>query len=194
MQQPETRPSLIAHLQGAGNDLAWGEFVAAYEPFLRRLIERQGVPERHLADVTQQLLGGVARSVGQWRDDGHPASFRRWLARVARNIALKFMARERRQVAGWGGTDFLEMMDRVPDAALAERERQFEHELVVWAAEQVRGEFRESSWQAFWGTLVEGRPVAELSAELRVSAGSIYMSRSRIMARIRAKVREVTKD
>jgi RNA polymerase sigma-70 factor (ECF subfamily) len=102
-----------------------------------------------------------------------------------------FMARERRQIGGPGGTDWLESLAHVPAAAAEERETEYEYELVVWAAEQVRGEFLETSWKAFWATLIEGRDVAEVAAELGVSPGSVYMSRSRLMARIRSKVREV---
>ena len=40
MQQPETHPSLIVRLTSEHNELAWTEFVSAYEPFLRRLVER----------------------------------------------------------------------------------------------------------------------------------------------------------
>jgi RNA polymerase sigma-70 factor (ECF subfamily) len=191
MQQPETRPSLIVRLKGERNELAWAEFVSAYEPFLQRLIERQGVPERHVPDVTQQVLVAIAKSVEGWQDDGDPASFRRWLNRVARNVVLKFMARERRQTAGHGGSDWLEFLSHVPDAENEEREAEYEYELVVWAAEQVRSEFLETSWKAFWATLIEGREVAEVAAELGVSPGSVYMSRSRLMARIRSKVRQV---
>jgi RNA polymerase sigma-70 factor (ECF subfamily) len=191
MQPPETRPSLIVRLKGERNELAWTEFVSAYEPFLQRVVERQGVPKRHVPDATQQVLVAIARSLDDWQDDGDPASFRRWLNRVARNVVLKFMARERRQIGGQGGTDWLESLGDVPDGTDGERETDYEYELVVWAAEQVRGEFLETSWRAFWATLIEGREVAEVAAELGVSPGSVYMSRSRLMARIRAKVREV---
>ena len=190
MQQPETHPSLIVRLKGERNELAWTEFVSAYEPFLRRLIRRQGVPERDIPDVTQQLLVAISRSVVGWQDDGKPASFRRWLNRVSRNVVLKFMSNERRQVGGQGGTDIQELLHRVPDVR-DEQARAYEYELVVWAAKQVRSGFRDTSWKAFWATLVDGRPVADVAVELGVTPGSIYMSRSRIMARIRAQVREV---
>ncbi len=190
MQQPETRPSLILRLKGERNDHAWAEFVSVYEPFLRRLVARQGVPERHVPDVTQQVLLAIARSVEGWQDDGQSASFRRWLKRVARNVVSRFMSRERREAGGQGGTDLLELLGNVPEVT-DEKARKYMHELVVWATEQVRGEFRETSWKAFWGTLVDGRSVAEVAAELGVTPGGIYMSRSRITARIRAKVKEV---
>lgn len=191
MRQPETRPSLIVRIAGQQNELAWTEFVLAYEPFLRQLVERQGVPPRHVPDVTQQVLWAIARSVEGFRDDGSPASFRRWVSRVARNAALKFMSRQRRQIGGEGGTDLLRLLEQAPDPALDPPGEEYDYELIRWAAEQVRGEFRETSWQAFWATLVEGRSVADVAAELGVTPGSIYMSRSRIMARIRAKVKEV---
>lgn len=190
MQQPETNPSLIVRLKSTRNELAWTEFVSVYEPFLRCLIQRRGVADRHVPDVTQQVLIAIARSVDGWRDDGDPASFRRWLSRVSRNVVLKFMSRERRHFGGQGGTDLQELLDRVPDVR-DEQAGNYEYELVVWAAEQVRGEFRETSWKAFWATLIDVRPVADVAAELGVTRGSIYMSRSRIMARIRVKVREV---
>ncbi len=189
MQPPETRPSLIVKLKDRRNEPAWTEFVCAYEPFLIQLVRRQGTPERHALDATQQLLLAIARSVEGWTDDGQTASFRRWLSRVARNVVIKFMTRERRQPTGQGGTDFLELLERVPDFTADEAQvRQYEHELIVWAAEQVRSDFHETSWKAFWATQVEGRSVTEVAEELGVSAGSIYMSRSRIFARIRAKI------
>ncbi|MDB5389858.1 MAG: polymerase sigma factor [Planctomycetaceae bacterium] len=193
MQQPETRPSLIVRLKDQRNEPAWTEFVCAYEPFLMQLVRRQGTPERHTQDVTQQLLLAIARSVENWTDDGQEASFRRWLSRVARHVVIKFMTRERRQIAGQGGTDFLDLLEQAPDlVADAAQTRQYEHELIVWAAEQVRGDFHEASWKAFWATQIEGRNVAEVAVELGVSPGSIYMSRSRILARIRAKIEETT--
>jgi RNA polymerase sigma factor (sigma-70 family) len=194
MPQPETRPSLILRLKGERNEQAWTEFVTAYEPFLRRLVQRQGTPEPHVPDVSQQLLIAIARSVEGWRDDGKPASFRRWLHRVARNVVIKFMQHERGQIRGQGGTDFVEVLEQVADDANSDRIREYEYELVIWAADLVHGEFREASWQAFWATQVEGRSVAEMAAELGVTPGAIYMSRCRIMARIRAKVAEVSAD
>lgn len=192
MRQPETRPSLIIKLTDQRNELAWTEFLCAYEPFLIQLVRRRGTPERHVSDVTQQLLMAIAKTVEGWKPDGREASFRRWLSRVARNVALKYLIRERRQISGQGGTEFLQQMEREPDLADHERQDgQYEHELIVWAAEQVRGEFRESSWKAFWATQVEGKSVADAAAEIGVSAGSIYMSRSRIFARIREKIDEV---
>jgi RNA polymerase sigma-70 factor (ECF subfamily) len=192
MRPPDTRHSLIVRLKDSRNDLAWTEFVCAYEPFLTRLVRKQGTPDRHVADVTQQLLIAIAKSVDGWKADGKTASFRRWLGCVARNVVIKFMVRERKHVTGEGGSDFLKALTETVDPSIdAELQLQYEQELILWAAERVRSEFRESSWQAFWETEVIGRSIAEVAKELGVSVGSVYMSRSRIFARIRAVIEEV---
>lgn len=192
MSQPETRASLILQLTGPRREPAWAEFVASYEPFLMRLVQRRGVPARHVADVTQQIFVAIARSVSGWADDGKPESFRRWLNRVAQNVVIRFMTRERKQPGGIGGSDLVEFLETVPAEPDRKLVADYERELIVWAAEQVRGEFRETSWQAFHATVIEARDVAEVAAELGVSPGSIYMSRSRIMARIQKIVGQVT--
>lgn len=195
MRPPETRQSLIVRLQDQRNEPAWTEFVCAYEPFLTRLVRRLGTPDRHAADVTQHLLIAIAKSVDGWQADGKEASFRRWLGRVARNVVIKFMMRERKQITGQGGSDFLKQLAETRDDSIDTQQAQrYDQELILWAAELVRGEFRDTSWKAFWATQVEGRSVAEVSQELGVTPGSIYMSRSRIFARIRAHITEVMEE
>ncbi len=105
------------------------------------------------------------------------------------------MTRERKQITGQGGSEFLVLLEEFNDTSIdAEQARQYEQELILWAAELVRGEFRQNSWRTFWETEIEGRSVAEVSRQLGVSTGSIYMSRSRVFARIRVRVREMLVD
>lgn len=194
MQPPKTRPSLILKLKDSQNESAWADFAANYEPFLQRLVARQGVPARHVADVSQHVMWAIARSVDAWQDDGREASFRRWMHRVARNVVIKFMTRERRQVGGQGGTDLVELLREVPAIPDREQERRYEQELVLWAAEQVRNDFQDSSWQAFWMTLVEQRDVDDVSGQLSMSRGAIYMARSRIVLRIREHLEKLSQS
>lgn len=191
MSPLETRQSLIVRLKSEQNELAWRDFVCAYEGFLNQLARRQGVPERHIPDVTQQILLTIAKSIEGWKDDGSVASFRRWLSTVSRNVVIRFMSRERRQAGGIGGSDLIDQLQNVQEKPDEQHVKKYQHELIVWAAEQVRHEFLETSWRAFWATVIDERPVDEVAAELGVSSGSIYMSRSRIMARIKKKVGEV---
>ena len=194
MSPIETRNSLIVRLKSDQNEIAWRDFVGVYEVFLGQMARRQGVPERHVADVTQQILMAIVRSIEGWKDDGNNASFRRWLSTVSRNVVIRFMTRERRQPGGVGGSDLIALLQKVEDKPNELQIQRYQHELIVWAAEQVRKEFIESSWQAFCATVIEQKSVDEVARELKVSAGSIYMSRSRIMAKIRKTISAVLED
>ena len=185
MSPIETRFSLIVRLKSEQNEIAWRDFVCAYEGFLSQIARRHGVPERHVADVTQQILMAIVRSIEGWKDDGDAASFRRWLSTVSRNVVIRFMTRERQQPGGVGGSDLLALLQKVEEKPDELEIHRYQHELIVWAAEQVRLDFLETSWQAFWATVIEKKSVEQVAQDLKVSTGSIYMSRSRIMANIR---------
>lgn len=60
--------------------------------------------------------------------------------------------------------------------------------LFAWAAERVRGSFRESTWQAFWRTGVQGEPADTVARDLGISLGAVYIARSRVLARVRETV------
>jgi RNA polymerase sigma-70 factor (ECF subfamily) len=57
--------------------------------------------------------------------------------------------------------------------------------------ERVRHEFHKATWQAFWGTAVDGRPAAEVGAELKMSTGAVYVAKSRVLARLREEVQRI---
>ncbi len=191
MLDPETRPSLIVRLRDPNDQSAWWAFAQDYESFLKHLAIRLGVPTHHVADVTQQILLAIATSVDQWSADGREASFRRWVHTIARHTVIKFMAGVRRHPAPLGGSDAIRMLDAQVHPNDPSIERQYDHELIVWAAGKVRHEFAATSWQAFIRTMIDGEPVTDVAASLGVSTGSIYMSRSRIIARIRILIDEV---
>src|SRR5262249_26689896 len=132
--------------------------------------------------------------VEQWKPDNKPASFRRWLFRIARNRVIKFLTKERARIAGEGGQDAHRRLESFADqqeSLSKEFEREYRQQTLLVAGEEIRREFRETTWQAFWLTCIEGRPVPEVAAELKTTTGNVYVARSRIMARLREKVQEL---
>ncbi len=191
---PETRLSLVVRLRSVRDEAAWAEFLAVYEPLILRLLRKHGLQDSDSRDVCQQVLAAVAKDIEQWKPDGAKESFRRWLFQIARNRVIKFLVKERRGLIVKGGTDTLRVLDALPDsnASLsAEFEKEYRQQLLLCAAEQIRGEFRETTWQAFWRTCIDGCSVAEVAEELGTSVGNVYVARSRIMARLRVLVSEL---
>ncbi|MBI1345802.1 sigma-70 family RNA polymerase sigma factor [bacterium] len=181
---PDTRLSLLVRLQSRRDEEAWGEFLADYEPFLLGMFRRRGLQEADVRDVTQQVLVSIASNVGRWQPDGQAAPFRRWITTIARNAAIRHLSRSaQRPVSG-----LPEQFASIGQPSSTERaEREYQQEILAWAIQQVRDEFQPTTWQAFWETSVQLRPIAEVARELAISTGAVYMARSRVMARLREK-------
>lgn len=195
--EPETRPSLMLRLREPADQQAWAEFVSIYEPLVLRLMRQRGLQEADARDVTQQVVLAVTQAVDRWQPDGREASFRRWLFAIARKLALKFVQRGhsplRTARRGTGGTDMLKLLDSLPEPehrTTAAFDDEYRTEVFRWAAEQVRSEFRETTWLAFWRTCVQHEPVADVAEQLGTTAGNVYVARSRVIARLREVVEE----
>jgi RNA polymerase sigma-70 factor (ECF subfamily) len=56
---------------------------------------------------------------------------------------------------------------------------------LIRALESIRGEFHENTWRAFWGVVVEGRAAADVGADLDMRPGTVRVSKSRVLLRLR---------
>ncbi|MGD0652779.1 MAG: sigma-70 family RNA polymerase sigma factor [Thermoguttaceae bacterium] len=191
---PTTRPSLLVCLRNLQDQQSWEEFYAIYQPLVFRMARSQGFQDADASELTQEVFVAVASAIQRWDPDPQRGSFRGWLFRIARNLMINWLAYRRRHPTGAGNSDIRRLLAEQPDPHDLDREdsavfdREYKRQAFAWAAEQIRGEFRESTWQAFWLTSVENRPVPEAAKELGISAGAVYIARSRVMARLRQKI------
>lgn len=201
MVEPETRPSLMVRLRDPSDQQAWTQFVTIYEPLLLRLMRSRGFQEADARDVTQQVVVAVMQAVDTWQPDGRDASFRRWLFGIARRLALKSLQRgspPRGPVRrGAGGTEMLELLNSLPEPeqrTVDSFDDEYRNEIFQWAATRVRDDFRETTWKAFWHTCVLQQPVADVAETLGMTAGNVYVARSRVIARLRQFIEEFEGD
>jgi RNA polymerase sigma-70 factor (ECF subfamily) len=186
---------LIARLGDRADGAAWSEFVALYEPLIRRLAHRKGLQDADAGDLCQDVFRAVAGAIDRWDPDPARGSFRGWLSRIARNLLINFLTRHEGQARGSGSTSVQELLEAQPagdSAAAAVFESEYRWRLFEWAAEEIRGEFAASTWQAFWRTAVEGRSPAAVASELGLSVGALYVARSRVLARLRRAIEQRT--
>ena len=193
---PETRPSLILRLRDARDQQAWTTFLEIYQPLIYRIIRTRHVQDADAREVTQEVLLAVVGSIDRWEADPGRGTFRGWLTTITRNLVVNFLIKQARHPRGRGDTDFQRAIAELPapegeESAMFDLEQR--RQVFRWAADRIRCEFRESNWLAFWRTAVEGNAVAEVARDLRISAGLVYVSRNRIMKRLREKVEEFEK-
>lgn len=197
MVEPLTRASLMLRLRDPQDQQAWAQFVSIYEPLILRLLRQRGLQEADARDVSQQVVLAVMQAVDRWQPDGRDASFRRWLFGIARKMSLKFLQRGAKVNGptrrGVGGTEIQDLLQSLPEPdhrTIAEFDEEYRNSIFEWAAEQVRREFRESTWQAFWRSCVLHEPISQVSEQLGMTTGSVYVARTRVIARLRKLVED----
>ena len=187
-----TRPSLLVRIRDLRDEIAWAEFSRLYTPLIYRVARQSGLQDADASLVTQDVLITVARTIHRFEYDRANGSFRGWLKVVTRSRLSDFLRAQGRQVQGSGDTGMLRVIDEQEDPSQPDLwEREYRRSLFEWAAERIRCEFEENTWQAFWLTSVDGRETGNVAESLGMSVGAIYIARSRVLARLRREVEDI---
>lgn len=192
---PDTRASLLVRVGNPADAEAWREFAAIYRPAAYRLARRRGLQDADAEDLAQRVLVAISERIADWSPASPRGSFRAWLSVVARNQIVNALTRRRPDRAP-GGSGVVEKLAERPaaDSGLPDWEEEYRRSLFRLAADEVRPEFHETTWHAFWLTAVEGQSVAETAARLGKSEGVVYAGRSRVMRRLKERVRELESE
>lgn len=192
-QSPETRLSLLARLSDRVDGQAWAEFVEIYEPLIYRLARRKGLQDADAREVTQDVLLAVAGAIDGWEPTAGKGSFRAWLFRIARNLVINLRVKQSRHPRGTGDTEVLRWLEEqpAPSADVSQLvEEEYRRQIFRAAAERIRTAFKRKTWQAFWRTCVDGEPIRTVASELQMTAGAVYVARSRVIARLSQEISE----
>jgi RNA polymerase sigma-70 factor (ECF subfamily) len=194
---PSTHISLLCDLRAGGRqDEAWAVFQARYRGVILGWCLRRGLTPESAEDLTQDVLLKLFQQLPHYSHDPSRGQFRGWLKAVVNNALTDFWRRQRRpDHGGVGGTAFLERLGELasPEPA-GELSVMIEEHARTTAAEildRARAKVKETTWQAFYQTMVEQRPAAEVAAELKLSVASVYKASYRVKQMVQQEYRHV---
>ena len=182
-----TRASLILRLKDAEDVAAWDEFAAIYAPVIFRVATSRGFQAADAENLVQEVFLAVANSVANWLERDDRGRFRAWLLRIARNESINMLTERATRPLGRDGSTADGVLANLParDEFSSALDLEYERAVFYWAAEEVRGLVSEQTWDAFWLTSIDGLSVTEVAERLRIRPGNVYVSRSRMMSRIK---------
>lgn len=187
---PLTRASLLVQLRDGDNSDAWHEFLRLYGPVVYGFARKRGLQDADAADLMQDVLRSVSSAIGRLDYDRKQGTFRGWLFTITRNKVFNFLSARRIRPQGSGDTTTNKLLDTHPAAVDGADtwELEYQRRLAAIAMEQVKAEFQESTWRAFWLTAVEGQSAGDVAQQLKMSSGAVYVAKSRVLARLKQEV------
>ena len=187
-----TSRSLLAEAKLA-DPAAWERLAKLYAPLVAFWCRRWGVADQDIVDVLQDVFSAVASHLHGFRKERAGDTFRGWLLTIARNKTRDYFRRRGDEPCAVGGTDASLRLQQIPDPHTETDLTNVEDDAIIdgvlgQALELIRGEFHERTWRAFWGVVVEGRAVADVAADLDMRPGTVRVSKSRVLLRLRSEL------
>lgn len=192
-QRGSTSHSLLYQLK-QNHPPAWRDLVHLYSPLIHYWARRAGLPEKDCADVVQEVFRSVFTGIKTFRKDSSCDTFRGWLRTITRNKVTDHFRRVDGVAEAVGGTEAkLRLAENVGLDDNLEGDEQamiVEYEVLMRAIDLIRKDFKELTWKAFWGMVVEGKTATEVAAELQTRPGNVRVSKSRVLKRLREQLAE----
>jgi len=161
---------------------------------------RRGLPPDAAEDLTQEVMLKLFQKLPEYRHDPARGPFRSWLKTVVNNTVTDFLRhrQNRPETIALGGTAFLDWARSLADAdSSGELSGLIEERAQTVAGEvfaRVRAKVKETTWQAFYQTLVEERPAVAVAKDLNLSIASVYKSTYRVKQMLLEEYRHVDRS
>lgn len=190
MVQPlASRVTLLSRLKSKADSAGWGDFVRLYGPVVYGFARKQGLHDSDAVRLMQEVMRSAGQNPEMIEYDPKRLTFCRGLFAVTRSKINHFRAAQKNRPRPNGDGDLLtgSVTDGERDIQ-SDWDIEYQRRFVVKAMNRVKHEFPTSIWQAFWKTAVNRQPAAEAGLEFNMSAGAVYIAKSRVLARLHEEV------
>jgi len=187
---PTTRVTLLTRLRRDPSDQAgWDEFVERYGRHIYRWCRRWKLQDADAEDVTQDILVKLTQKLRAFAYDPS-RSFRGWLKTVAHHAWRDFedSCCHAQRAAGDSQVQELMLTMEAREDLAQKLEEAFDLELLEAAKVRVRLRVAPHTWEAFRLMALEGLPVAEVAARVRLQVAMVYVAKSKVQKMLKEEI------
>jgi len=188
-----TSATLLGRLAATpGDSVAWGEFVRRYGPMIGGWCRGRGLQSNDADEVAQAVLTRIVERIQQFKYDP-TLSFRAWLKTLTHHAWYDFVQKEKRTSRGTGDSNVLSLLMTIEarDDLATRLEREYDAELLERAIFRTRIRVESRTWQAFELTALDGRPGADVAAELGMKVAHVYVAKSEVLKRLQEEIQKM---
>jgi RNA polymerase sigma-70 factor (ECF subfamily) len=188
-----TSATLLGRLKDFQDEQAWQDFFRRYVPMIQSWCRRNNLEADDVEEVTGIVLAALARSMPSFTYDPDKG-FRKWLKTVVHHeIVDLWRARQRKKGdRGSGDSKVQEMLLQSPAGmesfldelnAPLEQRRQW-LSVAMQNVQQRYADAGSKSWDAFWLSFMEQRPIRDVAKQLGLTYGAVGSAVYRIKREI----------
>ncbi len=189
-----TSLTLLEALGGGRDERAWREFFRLYAPMLMGFTRQLGLREEDANDAVQETLVAVHAAFREANNpfDRSKGRFKAWLRGIAqhkvRDVQRRRMRAETVEIMGDRAAGLVDAVQQNLDEAF---DREWQRTMLARCLDEVAGQVDPVVYQAFELYAVHGRDPREVAKLLGVSRNAIYISKTRVMKRIKAVLADI---
>ena len=171
---------------------AWGRFTSIYRPLIFYwCVHCSKLSAEDAEDVTQDVFMSVSKAIGDFRRDREGDSLRGWLRVITTNQIRNHLSRKVDKIQASGGTSAQILLRQVSDLELPADDATESGILIRRAVEVLKTHFSESTFQAFWMLVIEGKPTDSIAKELELTPQAIRQACYRVRRKLRQDLGEL---
>ena len=185
-----TRASLLQRIKSTQDANAWFQFAELYTPLVHRWVKDLGFHDSESNDIVQEVFVALLGKLSSFRYDPQK-TFRGWLRTVTINKCKDKARKGNRKSEP-------QFLDRIEKAAIDETslltEQEYRDYLSSAALKLMKKHFSQTTWQACWEHVANGKPAPQVAQDLGISTNAVYLARGRVLKRLREELDGLWED
>ncbi|MFK7737006.1 MAG: RNA polymerase sigma factor [Pirellulaceae bacterium] len=181
----ETPPSLLLRLRNHRDEKAWATFCEVYSPLVYNFCRLKNLQPTDAADVTQEVLLRISKSITTFEYDRSQGLFRDWVARIVSNeVKRHFSKKQLKNLSeNWDSEETGDLWTE-----------HFHQHIFSTAMSRCKPSFSEETWQLFDLSWLQKMPAKEVAERMKVDIAKVYVARSRVLKQLRFEVTVLADD